>query len=531
VKKRTKSFLSAFVVLIGFSMAVYGVTGGVVPLPAVTGIGVSPETVDVEKGERQRFTARLAGTGQIPQGVTWTLEGEEHWDTYICGDGVLTVSPHEMAEALTVRAASIFDASAYQVATVTVTAPTPEGSLGRQLARLRSFALDGGVYTVEVNGDEYLTPARAALPVGRENLTIVLRGAGETRTVSLCGNGSLFSVGPGVTLVLDGNVILRGTDGNAAPLVFVEGGGNLVMNAGTSITGNTRADARGAGVNVHGGFAMNGGEIHGNAATREGGGVFVGPDGTFTMSGGRIRGNTAAREGGGVFVAGTFVMYDGVILDNTAASHIWARGGGVMVACIDNGLFAMRGGVIARNMAVSYAATWAGGGGVHVGGYRPGGGTLLMSDGTITGDNVSRFVGNMADLGTPLNAYGTARAQHGTFDGGAFTPLGDLPSAGHTIEMADGVLQGVLTITVTGIPARYENWERSISLWDGSCGWFGSTAEHAAGPSATFSLVANPGAYRVHLYVWSGDDWVEYSARPGRLEAGDNTIPFGLFRN
>jgi len=535
VKKRTKSFLSAFVALIGFSVAVYGVTGGGVPIPTVTGVSIFPETVDVEKGERQRFTAGLVGIGNIPQGVTWTVEGEERWDTYICNEGILTVSPHENAETLTVRAISVLDTTVYETTTVTIVPPTPEGSISRQLARLRSFALDGGVYIVELSGGEDIASARAALPVGRENLTIILRGVGEPQALSLVGNGSLFSVGPGVTLVLDGNVTLKGAACNIASLVFVEPGGKLVMNAGARITGNTRADARGAGVNVHGAFTMNGGEIRGNVATREGGGVFVGPYGRFTMNGGRISDNTAAREGGGVFVAGIFVMYGGVISNNTASSHIWARGGGVMVGCLDNGLLVMRGGVISGNMAVSDTATWAGGGGVHVGGYRPGGGTLLMSDGVISDDNVSRFVGNMADLGSPLIAEGTAKARYGTFTGdtfaGTFTPLGDLSSADHTIEMLDGVLQGVLTITVTGIPVRYDNWARSISLWNGSCGWFGSITECINGSSATFSILADPGAYRVYFYVWNDDEWVEYAVRSRKLTAGDNTIPFGSFRN
>jgi len=530
VKKRAKSFLSAFVVLIGFSVAVYGVTGGVVPIPAVTGISISPDPVDVEKGERQRFTVRLVETGNIPQqGVTWTLEGEERWDTYISDDGILTVSPYEKAETLTVRAISVFNTDIYETVTVTVIAPTPEGSISRQLSWLRSFALDGGVYTVEINDDEEITSARAALPVDRGNLTIHLRGIGEMRTISLSGNGSLFSVGPGVTLVLDGNVTLKGVAGNDASLVFVESGGNLVVNAGTNITGNTRADARGAGVNVHGTFAMHGGEIFGNVATREGGGVFVGPDGIFYMHGGRIGANVATREGGGVFVAGMFTMYGGVISNNVASSYIWARGGGVMIGCLDNALFAMRGGVIARNIAVSDTATWAGGGGVHVGGYRPGGGTFLISGGIISDDNVSRFVGNMADISSPLNADGTAKARHGTFDEDVFTPLGDLYSVSHTIEMMDGVLQGVLTVTITGIPVRYDNWARSISLWNGSCGWFGSTAECEAGSSATFALLADPGAYRIHFYIWYEEDWAEYALRSRRLVAGDNTIPFSLF--
>ena len=530
MKKCAKLFLCVFVALLGFSIAVHGVNSGV-HLPILE-IRVSPGSLEIERGCRQRFSVTFSGMGNIPRGLSWLLEGAEHGDTHILDDGTLILSPLETAERLVLRIVSVFDPSIYRTVNVTVIEPTREGSLARQLVRLRNFAMDGGTYVVEIGEDEDIVSAMAALPSGRNDLSVILRGVGETRSVGLSGDGSLFSVGPGLTLVLDGNLILRGGEGNGASLVFVEPGGTLVMNAGTTITGNTGAGARGAGVNVQGVFTMNGGEISGNAATREGGGVFVGPSGTFVMRDGRIADNLAAREGGGVFVAGTFVMYGGAISNNVAASHIWARGGGVIVGCLDNGLFAMRGGLISRNMAVSDTATWAGGGGVHIGGYRPGGGTFLMSDGIISDDNVSRFVGNMADVGTPLNADGTAVARRGTFDGdGGFTPLGELLPAGHTIEMRDGLLQGVLTVKVTGIPTRYDNWSRSISLWDGFCGWAGSITECDAGSSATFTLVARPGAYRIHLYIWYDDNWIEYAVRSKRLAAGTNIIPFSLFRN
>ena len=529
MKKCVKLLLSVIVAMVGFSIAIHGVNSGVY-LPILE-IRISPGTLEVEKGEVQRFFVTLTGLGGIPRGISWALEGAEHRDTYIYNDGTLSVSYYETAETFIVRVISIHDATIYETVTVTVIEPTLEGSLARQLVWLRNFALAGGEYTIQINDDEDITSAMAALPTGRDDITIILRGIGEMRTISLSGNGNLFSVGPGVTLILDGNVTLKGRNDNNASMVFVEPDGNLVMNAGTIITGNTGVDARGAGVNVHGTFAMNGGKIFGNVAMREGGWVFVNPNGTFVMNDGKIINNVAAREGGGVFVAGSFMMYGGEISSNIATSHIWARGGGVIVGCLDNGLFAMRGGIISNNMAVSDTATWAGAGGVHIGGYRPGGGTFLMSDGIISDDNVSRFVGNMADISSPLSAEGSAIARHGTFSDDGFNPLGKLSSVSHAIEMMDGVLQGVITVTVTGIPARYSNWSRSISLWDGFCGWAGSITECEVGSSATFTLVARPGAYRIHLYIWYDDNWMEYAVRSRRLVAGTNIIPFSMFRN
>jgi len=531
MKKHARFFRLALVASIGFLFAVCDISGlGKFPVVAVTEIKISPETAGVERGERQNFTVTLVGVGNPPQGVTWTVEGAAHRDTGICGDGTLFVSPNEEAERLTVRALSAFNASVYGTVRVVVTDPPPEGSLAWQLARLRNFAQDGGAYIVEINYDEEITSFQAALPAGRGGVSVTLRGVGAMRNVRLSGNGNLFRVGASVTLILEDNVTLKGVASNNASLVFVEPGGSLIMNGGTKITGNTGTTARGAGVNVHGTFSMHGGQITGNVAFREGGGVFVGPGGIFAMHDGQVSDNTAAREGGGVFVAGMFAMYGGAISDNTAQSYTWARGGGVIVGCHDNGLFVMQGGVISGNIVISETTTWTGGGGVYVGGYNPGGGTFLMTDGVISDDNVARFAGNMADSSSPLDAGGTAAAWYGTFTDGIFTPLGYLPVTGSTIEMAGGVLQGIITITVTGIPVRYDNWARSVSLWDGLWGWSGSTTEWITGSSATFTVFARPGNFRIYFYLWYGDDWVEYTMRARRrFTAGVNTIPFSWF--
>ena len=183
----------------------------------------------------------------------------------------------------------------------------------------RTFYFVGGEYFIELSGDEDITPEQAILPGSvwndnRNDITITLRGAGpEPSNVRLSANGSLFRVGPGVTLVLDENIILvgRSVDGNGrennhSSLVFVYynmGHGIFVMNEGARITGNSNS-----GVGIHGGiFIMHGGEVTGNT----GGGVRFsssawGVGGTFIMHGGEVSGNT----GLGIEVLGdTFTMY------------------------------------------------------------------------------------------------------------------------------------------------------------------------------------------------------------------------------
>jgi len=217
---------------------------------------------------------------------------------------------------------------------------------------LRTYAQIDGTYIIEISCDccyeSGITPTEAALPDGRGNITIILRGSGGMRTVNLSASGILFTIGPGVVLVLDENITLRGTANNSGPLVQVDAYGSLIMNAGTAITGN-----HGGGVNVHGTFAMHGGTISHNIGNNNGGtgGVSV-EGGTFVMYDGRIYRNTGGpgtngndgsdgsvgrnpynnggrgHDGGiagtgGVSVnSGTFRMYDGII-----DSNIGGRGG------------------------------------------------------------------------------------------------------------------------------------------------------------------------------------------------------------
>ena len=229
-------------------------------------------------------------------------------------------------------------------------------NLAAKLEWLQTNARSGGTYTIEVSADEIIRPTTLSYS-GKSNISITLRGTGAVRTIDLSSNGAMFSVGSGVTLVLDGNITLRGR-GNSSSLVKVSTDGTLVMNAGSTVTGNTAT--YGGGVYVYGTFTMNGGTISGNQSssssyysshgvTYGGGGVYV-DGGTFTMSSGEISGNTCSNssnnysDGGGVYVdSGTFIMSGGTISGNTLTGN-WGRGGGVYVD--SSGIFNKTGGTI-----------------------------------------------------------------------------------------------------------------------------------------------------------------------------------------
>jgi hypothetical protein len=209
-----------------------------------------------------------------------------------------------------------------------------------------------------------------------KNKTITLKGSGAERTISLSSNGSLFTVGEDVTLVLDNNVTLQGKSGNNAPLVTVNGG-DLVMNNGAKVTGNTipsTSNITGGGVALMGGtFTMNGGEISSNTLTpyshrtSGGGGVLVDLGGIFIMTNGKITNNTASchsesLSGGGVLVRqyGNFTMKNGEISNNTCFSTkpydgTYSSYGGGGIAIYESGAFVMEDGVISGNTAEANA--------------------------------------------------------------------------------------------------------------------------------------------------------------------------------
>jgi len=238
----------------------------------------------------------------------------------------------------------------------------------------------------------------------RSRIWITLKGNTGEEVISLStSSGSLFTIGEDVTLILE-NITLQGIDDNYhKPLVVINNGGELIMNDGSKITGNTNYkfndsyDYGGGGVFVDSGgrFTMNAGsEISGNInyssnESSKGGGVYVNNSGQFIMNGGKISGNKASCStktiypgnsyGGGVYVdsGGYFYMSGGEISGNGAHSEYSPYGGGVYVN--SSGIFIMGGGEISGNRASCSSDRTAYGGGVY--------GTLTIYSGIIYGLN------------------------------------------------------------------------------------------------------------------------------------------------
>jgi len=323
-------------------------------------------------------------------------------------------------------------------------------NISTALSWISSNAVSGDKFSIVFGGGDSVSPKN--LDYSGKTVSITMQGYDDERTITLSSNGSMFTVGTNVTLTLDQNITLVGNSQNNASLVNVDGG-NLIMNDGAKISGNTNtiSGGNGGGVYVNSGtFTMNGGEIKGNKVNSygAGGGVCVDgleTNGTFTMNGGEITGNSVQSNGGGVFIYGrnkTFIMNGGKISGN----HSGFSGGGVYVQL---GAFTMSGGEISGNSSSSI------GGGIYITT-----GTFIMSGGKISGNTLSDtrnddysgggvyMTGNSVFTMSGGEIFGNTSVNYG---GGVYV------SGGTFIKSGGGIITGYASDTVNGNVIKRSN--------------------------------------------------------------------------
>ena len=330
-------------------------------------------------------------------------------------------------------------------------ANVPGANLGEKFQWLTNNAQTNGMYSISVTADEAIW-RQYLFYAGKQNVTIYLNGGSSMKTIKSLQGLATFSIGSGVTLVLEKNITLLGSYNLIGSVVVVNTGGTLVMNEGAKIAGNTTytysSTAYGGGVYIdyNGAFIMNGGEISDNSALIEndsdgayGGGVFV--RGSFTMNGGKIIRNAAYQSkfsnieinsqacGGGVYVgySGTFTMNGGEISGNEAFGFFSSNGGGVYVT---SGTFIMNGGEIKGN--ASYGFGYSYGGGVYFNG-----GKFYLVTGKIYGITEPDGM-NIAINGGDALYRTTGIAECGRFQGSTWVPTGTLSTTSFTINVVNG---------------------------------------------------------------------------------------------
>ena len=299
-------------------------------------------------------------------------------------------------------------------------------SLAEKLQWLQTNAASNTEYLIEITGNESIGPQMLSYS-GRSNITIRIIGRDRERMLSLSANGSLFTVGEGVTLILDNNTTLLGRGNNTASVVRVNEKGTLIMNEGSRISGNTCTNGGGVYVAENGSFTMTGGEISYNTASNGmdsfGGGVYI-LNGNFIMTGGEIFSNNIVSNGrssygGGVYVSnGFFSMISGKIYENSTRSNTGSFGGGVF---LHNGIFIMTGGEISGHRASSGGGVFInnnseysmeggiifgnisddGGGGIYVSENA----NFIMTNGEIFGNNARASWGGGGGVYIAVNGF------------------------------------------------------------------------------------------------------------------------------
>jgi hypothetical protein len=245
-----------------------------------------------------------------------------------------------------------------------ITSFGPVETKGSALNLLKEKKTDNSITLDLPGGDEELTPSVLS-PGETSPAKVVINGHG--RVLQLKTNGTLLTVGVGVTLTLR-NITLEGRDSNTAPLVKVHRGGKLILGEQVILTGNKSAGNAG-GVWVNGGeLVLNPGAKIKEMEALRAGGVLIDNNGKLTMNGGLIEGNTASGSSGGggvlVDIGGTFDMAGGSIRSNRAEAA--DSGGGVLVLDKHDARSCFT--MVAGSIELNHAEGAGSGGGVYVGG-------------------------------------------------------------------------------------------------------------------------------------------------------------------
>ncbi len=160
-------------------------------------VEVTPETADVLKGGTQQFESRVTGTST--DAVLWTVSGAQSNDTYISGDGLLTVAEDETAEQLVVKATSLYDEISSDTAVVNV---VNKGVTRVTITPETATTIKGGqtTFTATVEGENLEDEDKAVeFLVGYDDVNGTVTPSATT-TFEQAGNSLIVTIGENETI-------------------------------------------------------------------------------------------------------------------------------------------------------------------------------------------------------------------------------------------------------------------------------------------------------------------------------------------
>jgi hypothetical protein len=355
-------------------------------------ISASVGAASVGRGGVLEFNASVAGTGRYSTALTWSVKGANDSGTVIDGDGLLTVSPYETAETLTVTAVSGADSVQSNGVAVTVTIPTDTQSIFWHVSEA------GNDFTGTGAADApFKTVSKALETIKAAYVSSLWPGKAEGTPFPayILIDGTV--TGPGGA---KGTVALSSANGsNEYPVIEIRG--KDAEHPGTIQAGplsrvlfiEYNKVILGPHLTLTGGAPNSKGYT--NDAAIYGGGVYLSTGSHLTLMGAGITANSA-EAGGGVYAVGggIFNMVSGSISGNTAIENPNAAGGAVCLG--NNGYFTMTGGTITGNRAENNsdaADNKKGGNGIYLEDwYGTVNGKLILGNGArITADNEVRL--------------------------------------------------------------------------------------------------------------------------------------------
>ena len=194
----------------------------------ITGVTVTPNTATVEAGETQQFTAKVEGTGNFSDKVTWTVEDNNSTGTTISEDGVLTVADDETAAALTVTATAKGDGTTSGTATVTVTQP----------ATITGVTVTPATATVEAGETQQFTATVIGTGNVSQEVTWTVSGSNAGTTISENGLLTVAADETAATLTVTATAVGNSDKSATAKVTVTQPDPDEPWNPGGGTTGN-----------------------------------------------------------------------------------------------------------------------------------------------------------------------------------------------------------------------------------------------------------------------------------------------------
>jgi len=383
-----------------------------VTIPTVTVITVNPVNPQIKRGEGVTFTARVQGTGNPGQEVTWKLDGVggNPSATIITANGMLIVSPAETLSQLIVTANSVDDPAKFGTTMITIPAvPAAVDAVTSQTsAAFTGYIITGSgtSFSATRSGSNQTTDTipiqdvinaiksysngapcqiqfgdgATALNIGDTSLQINNTG-GNWGAVTLSGK----ITGTGIILNVTGNVSITSTgeitNTNTAAsniVVFFNSTGTLNITGGTvsAVAGRAVQNNSTGTVNISGGTVSTTGDNSvavqnnstgtvnisgGTVSTTGNSGIAVNnlARGAVNISGGAINGGTVGRAAvlnastGKIKVSGTATISSGITTSNSGTI--------VLIKPVPDNTdlrFEMTGGTVINTSATTGNAIW-----------------------------------------------------------------------------------------------------------------------------------------------------------------------------